>query len=99
MKVTVDMPPIRSCDASQCAFNAGDMCHARAITVGDGETPHCDTYFRHDPHVRDVHRTAGVGACKVSQCVYNDDYECIADAVDVGSRNGEVYCLSFRAKE
>ena len=39
----MNIPIIVECDAKECAYNAKKQCHAAAITVGDGMTPHCDT--------------------------------------------------------
>jgi hypothetical protein len=40
---TIEMPDVDGCDATECAYNMKGDCHARAITVGDGVHPGCDT--------------------------------------------------------
>ncbi len=98
MKLTIDMPVVSGCSASECTYNVEGGCHARAITVGDATHPGCDTFMDGAPHARDTSRTAGVGACKVSGCRHNDDYECTADAIDVGSSGGSICCLTYAAR-
>jgi hypothetical protein len=93
--LSIEMPLVSQCSVSECAYNANSCCHARAITVGDGLHPGCDTYLFSDPHSRAQQRTAGVGACKVSACQHNDDYECMADSITVGSAGGQVTCLTY----
>jgi len=40
----MDMPKILECNASPCAYNSDNKCHAFAITVGGGsKCPMCDT--------------------------------------------------------
>jgi len=90
----LEMPEVAACDASDCAYNKDGGCHARAITVGDGVHPGCDTFFRSREHSR---RTdgAGVGACKVKTCKHNVDFECQAVEIEVGRRSDSVECLTF----
>lgn len=98
MKITLEMPSISKCGATQCAYNVGQLCHAKAITVGDEQNPGCDTFFGAQGHSRDVTRVAGVGACKVSQCQYNSDYECVAKNIEVGISKDQVHCLTYRVR-
>lgn len=98
MEMTIEMPQVSACSATECAYNVNDQCHARAITVGDGTHPGCDTFIGSDRHTRDSQRTAGVGACKVTGCSHNDDFECMADSIDVGIRGGSVDCLTYHAR-
>lgn len=95
MKITVDMPVVAECDATDCAYNVNSACHARAITIGDGVSPGCDTYFSSGGHAREAKRIAGVGACKVTGCSYNQDFECTTENISVGSQGGLVHCLTF----
>jgi len=37
--MTIDMPLVLQCEASEYTCNTDSQCHARAITIGDGETP------------------------------------------------------------
>ena len=98
MKLTIEMPTVSECAVTECAYNVAKACHARAITIGDGVHPGCDTFFRAAPHAHDTNRTAGVGACKVTGCTHNDDYECTAPMISVGFKGKDINCLSFHAR-
>jgi hypothetical protein len=91
---TIEMPDVAACDATDCAYNKEGDCHARAITVGDGAHPGCDTFMRSRDHSRRPDG-AGVGACKVKACKHNDDFECQASAIRVGRGSDTVECLTF----
>lgn len=97
MKMTIDMPLVSGCTMSECAYNVDEQCHARAITVGDGVQPGCDTFLSASKHIRDNQQAAGVGACKVSGCMHNEDFECIANQILVGHSAGDINCLTFTA--
>ncbi len=90
----IDMPIVAECSATECAYNVSRNCHARAITIGNGVHPGCDTLFKH-PHIENVSQTAGVGACKVTNCKYNADCECVADQIKVGGSAGAATCLTY----
>ncbi|WP_250458710.1 DUF1540 domain-containing protein [Microbulbifer litoralis] len=94
MIIATDMPEVAKCVISQCAYNADDACHARAITIGDGDDPDCDTFFDSNKHTHSG-RTAGVGACKIEDCTHNRDFECTADSIQVGNRGSEANCLTY----
>lgn len=95
MIIATDMPEVANCAVAQCAFNADSACHAKAITIGDGSTPDCDTFFGNSHHTHSA-RTAGVGACKMEDCQHNDDFECAADSIQVGKNgDGSVNCLTY----
>jgi len=97
MLLEMDLPSVSACDATQCAYNTDGDCHARAITVGDSITPHCDTFFETGHHVKNTQHVAGVGACKIAECRHNADLECHADSIKVGVSNGGVTCETFEA--
>lgn len=97
-QLTIEMPVVSECSVTDCGYNVEQKCHARAITVGDGVHPGCDTYFKVGPHTKAVSRQAGVGACKVESCRHNEDYECTADSIRVGIQAGAVNCLTFAAR-
>jgi len=97
MKMTIDMPNVANCNVNDCCYNNNNKCHARAITVGDGNTPACDTYFNCGAHSHSQNN-AGVGACKVSKCSFNHDFECNAQAIEVGSDNSIIRCKTFRSR-
>lgn len=90
-----DMSEVAECTIAQCAYNVSKACHARAITIGDGVHPGCDTFFKSAIHASNGHTQAGVGACKVANCVHNDDFECQADSIRVGNRGTTVECLTY----
>ncbi|MFS1524208.1 DUF1540 domain-containing protein [Microbulbifer sp. 2304DJ12-6] len=94
MIIATDMPEVSKCAVTQCAYNANDGCHARAITIGNGADPDCDTFLANAKHTSSA-RTAGVGACKMEGCKFNDDFECSADSIQVGRNGSANNCLSY----
>ena len=94
MKLNVLVPEVESCAVTRCGYNVDESCRARAITVGDGEHPACDTFLPRDDHARGPGH-AGVGACKVEVCRHNRDLECSADAIRVGDHDGHADCKTF----
>ena len=95
----MDMPKVKDCSVSGCAYNTSDSCHAMAITVGASpDNPLCDTFFLADRHGGVMDLTAGVGACKSFNCVHNKDYECTAETVHVGMKAGHPDCLTFSSR-
>ncbi len=90
----VNMSKVSECKASECAYNLDLTCHAIAITVGDGDRPMCDTFFKTEMR-KTVKGTAGVGACKVSDCRHNLDFECAASTIRVGTMGANGACLTF----
>jgi len=95
MRLLIEMPAVAACEAIECAYNVGRSCHARAITIGDGDHPACDTRFISTTHCLDTSHRAGVGACKVSSCKHNRDYECDAEGVQIGHHGGHADCKTF----
>ena len=96
MRQTIDMPIVRTCAVRECAYNDDEHCRARAITVGDGAHPRCDTFFRSTTHATTMPETAGVGACKVAACAFNRDFECNAELVQIGHHADHADCLTFK---
>jgi hypothetical protein len=96
--ILVEMPTVSQCSVSECAYNTDDCCHARAITVGDGVHPGCDTFFGSAAHSIAKDRHAGVGACKVSVCRHNEDFECGANSISVARSNDSVCCQTFQQR-
>lgn len=94
MKFIIEMPGVASCAVRQCAYNLDGSCHAKAITIGDGVHPGCDTYLRSRRHT-EATDSAGVGACKVQACRYNRDFECTADGIRVDRRGGTPCCVTY----
>lgn len=97
MRLDIELPKVVACEASMCAYNTGANCHARAITVGDGANPGCDTFLESNAHV-DADHPAGVGACKVTVCKHNRDFQCQAATIHVGLERGDALCESFTAE-
>lgn len=96
--ITIIMPLVKECSVSACGFNAKDGCHAKAITVGGGTNPGCDTFFNvpdTSAHAKSESRTGGVGACKVSGCKFNTDYECVADEIMVSMVSQKAKCATY----
>ena len=93
-KFSIEMPQVNQCEVTKCAYNVKNMCHARAITVGDGINAMCDTFFNSGSHSKGKN-TAGVGACKVAVCAYNTDYECQAEGINVGMEGSNAKCMTF----
>ena len=98
MRFTIEMPKIDTCEATGCAYNVERACHARAITVGHGVHPGCDTYVVTGRHVPDRSDTAGVGACKVEVCKHNRDLECTASSIRVDVNDDQVECETFEQR-
>ncbi|MHC5097376.1 MAG: DUF1540 domain-containing protein, partial [Planctomycetota bacterium] len=53
---------VKECGAIGCSYNADNMCHALAITIGDTVHPTCDTMCQSPIKGGDGEVTAGVGA-------------------------------------
>ena len=94
----MEMAKILKCEVSDCSYNVEQICHALAITVGDGVHPRCDTFFRSGVKGGDMSCIGGVGACRVSSCTYNNSLECRALEICVGYQGDEVDCLTFKAE-
>jgi hypothetical protein len=91
---TLEMPEVAGCEATECAYNRDRLCRARAITVGDGTRPMCDTAFHAGSHTHGE-MIAGVGACKVAHCRHNNDLECQADVIQVVLSGSIPLCGTF----
>lgn len=98
MRITLEMPAVQTCDVRECVYNVEAACHARAITIGDGVHPGCDTFLKGSAGHTHRGQKAGVGACKVTGCRHNDDFECTADSIGVGMAQGSVNCMTFDAR-
>ena len=98
MKMTLNMPIVTTCKVSDCAYNLNDMCSARAITIGNGVHPGCDTFFSNNTHTHQYNELTGVGACKVSTCVHNAEFECSAENIVVGRNKSGICCLTYELR-
>lgn len=96
MKTTLEMPAVRQCGAADCAYNVDESCHAKAITIGDGIHPSCDTFLEDSVGQTHQQAHAGVGACKVMSCSFNDDLACTADHIEVAIQGRTADCATFR---
>ncbi len=97
-KLCFEMPIVSECKVSECAYNVSSNCHARAITIGDGIRPGCDTFLKGSRHTRKAGQVAGIGACKISGCKFNEDFECQTDSVRVGTVQNQANCMTFSAR-
>lgn len=89
-----DMPKVKACDVTECAYNIDRNCHTIAITVGNSQGARCDTFHRHQKGgIKGL--TGGVGACKMDDCKFNTDLECYADGINVATNGGEAVCKTF----
>jgi hypothetical protein len=92
----MEMPVVNECAVQECAYNRDRACHALAITVGDRQHAHCDTFFAVGFKGGDPAATGRVGACKMSDCVHNIELECQAPGIMVGYQQDVVDCLTFQ---
>jgi hypothetical protein len=93
--LTIDMPVVAECLATECAYNVSMNCHARAITVGNSLHAGCDTFLPGSGHTHATDRVAGVGACKSTDCRYNEDLECMTETIRVAPKGEEVNCMTY----
>jgi hypothetical protein len=97
-KICIEMPIVSECAVSECAYNLNKACQARAITIGNGITPGCDTFLQGSQQAAEGGRTAGIGACKTAGCKFNEGLECMADSIRVGHVQNNVNCMTFAAR-
>lgn len=93
-RLTIDMPVVAECLATECGYNVGMNCHARAITVGNSLHAGCDTFLPGSAHTH-APQMGGVGACKSAECRYNEDLQCVADTIRVAPKGEEVNCMTY----
>ncbi|MGA7983147.1 MAG: DUF1540 domain-containing protein [Chromatiaceae bacterium] len=93
--ISVDMPAVEACSVTECAYNLDSDCHARAITVGNGTHPGCETFLGGSTGHAANSGIAGVGACKMTGCRYNVDLECAAENIEVGMAGNLVGCMTY----
>ena len=94
----MEMSKVSECEISDCAYNTNNLCHARAITIGDSTNPRCDTLCIAERKCPELGCVAGVGACKTSICMFNEGLECGASTIRVGYSENDANCLTFRPK-
>ncbi len=93
---TMNVSGIASCNMSNCAFNAGQMCRTMGISVG--HHAECKTYAHGSSKGGFKEVVGAVGACQASDCRYNDMLECTADNIDVASHDMHADCRKFCLK-
>ncbi|MDP9643484.1 hypothetical protein J2S53_003429 [Actinopolyspora lacussalsi] len=91
----MEMPIVNECDATDCAYNQHQACHALAITVGEPANPRCDTFTTATSPAGDPGAVGHVGACKMSDCGHNVNLECQAPGITVGYQENIVDCLTY----
>ncbi len=96
--VMASLSKVAKCELAECAYNHDKMCHASAITIGNGMHPRCETFFARSSKGGDRGAIAKVGACKSANCEYNQELGCQAPEIHVGRREMEVHCLTFEAR-
>lgn len=96
MSSEIPMAVVAECTVPECVYNRASRCHARAITIGNGDHPQCDTFHCAHNHPQDDAPPTGVGACKLVSCHFNHHYNCEAERVYVGATPGGPGCLSYR---
>jgi hypothetical protein len=95
-KLNVLMSTVDACAATTCAYNIDRECHARAITIGDGVHPACDTFIEMEHHVSPHSPPTGVGACKVEVCRHNRELECEAPSIRLELHDLHADCATFK---
>lgn len=97
-RISIEMPVVSGCAATECAYNHAQACQARAITVGDSEHAGCDTFVQNSVSSRINMAPAGIGACKMQDCQFNEGLECMTDAIQVGHARSGVDCLTYAVR-
>lgn len=90
-------PEIKKCTVNQCFYNANDLCHADAITVGDSTCARCDTFISNNQHAQPAPK-GHVGACHEADCEYNQQLMCHANGIDVGMHMGHADCMTYEPR-
>ena len=91
------MPEVKMCDATECFFNEGDLCHANAISVGS-PCPRCDAYVKSDEHGTPA-SIGLVGACHESECKFNEEISCQAPGIRVGHHMTHADCQTYSPRQ
>ncbi|MHC4075271.1 MAG: DUF1540 domain-containing protein [Planctomycetota bacterium] len=87
------------CRIRDCAYNLDNLCHARAVTIGDISGAKCGTYCSFMLAVQriDTGSTAMVGACKMGGCAYNAELNCHAEEIVIDYRQDQPECLIYES--
>lgn len=97
-KICIEMPVVSECSATECAYNHNKACQARAISVGDGIHPGCDTFMKGSQRANPSMGSAGIGACKIAACKFNEGLECMTESIKVGHVQNSVNCMTFMTR-
>lgn len=93
------MPLVQKCTVTNCSYNTDTVCHAMAITVGQGTRPLCDTFYKTDHKGGAMDSKGRVGACKEEQCRFNESLECTASqGITVSLHEQHADCVTFAVK-
>ena len=87
-------PEVKKCDVTQCFYNAENLCHADAITVGDAECPMCDTFISNNQHAQPANQ-GRVGACHEADCAHNKMLSCQSPGIEVGWHMNHADCMTY----
>ncbi len=90
---------VTNCKVSECAYNINNICHAMAITIGDGRCPRCHTFCRFimNSKAGNTGVDASVGACRISSCIHNTGLACQAPEVLIDYKEQQPECLVFQS--
>lgn len=98
MKPKTDKCKVK-CEMGDCSYNTNSLCHADSITIGDHGRPICDTFCLSAINGGCESEVAHVGACKVEECLHNHGLMCHCKHITIGPKEGDIYCLSYAARE
>lgn len=91
----MEMMKVESCDASSCAYNKDNQCHALAITVKTSSPASCSTFFEGGIKGSSNGSKAGIGACTESHCEHNKGLECtFAEGIAIALSSGNAVCTT-----
>ena len=86
---------VKSCAATDCAFNNGG-CTAFAVTIGgDPGKASCSTFVTLDARGGLPTADGRVGACQRLECIHNKDLMCTIDGIEV---TDSANCTSYQAR-
>ena len=97
--MTMKMPKVKHCDATECAYNNKNKCHAIAITIGGWSVPQCNTSVIAPKKGGVPDTRAGVGACKIENCQFNKSLQCTAKCIRIKMYTLDIECVTFRQKQ
>jgi hypothetical protein len=94
------MKPVKvtKCKISGCAYNVDGLCHAPAISIGQGRRPICHTFGQATKNGQTVNTgsIADVEACGMSSCIYNACLKCQSQEILIDYREQQPQCVIFQ---